>query len=586
MAPSLAHPTWRQVMETEPAAHNVSAEINYRFIARACVVLGLSGLIFGYDIGVISGALPIMSRRFGLTPVEEGLVVSLLAMGSTCGGLLAGLVCDRIGRKRTIHVQNLLFAIGTLTIVGARGVRVVMAGRFVLGFGAAFSAVASLAYLCEVAPLEIRGLVTSTYEMLVVTGILIAWVVDYLLTGRAEGWRYMFGGILLAIAAQALGVSRIPESPRWLLARGDVAGCKRALRHAFVSQGATDVAMRRLEEERLHANVADDAARELDAAKPPPASATRALVAPAAIAPATCESQVGGARASILPSLWLWRLPLGLGLVLGASMHFSGGVIVRNFAGEIFLHAGVGERRGGEFLLFLGLAKFFATAASISLVELTGRRPLLLSGIAAIAAGMAVLTWAFRQPPLGAGLAPLLGCACVIVGYSFSYGPLVWLLWAELFPTAQRGLMIGLASFLANLAMFVNNFLFPPLADALGSLAPVFAAYTALNVLALALFFCVLPETKGRPPEDIRENLRLRLTCAGLRAGLQTAALRSPPGPSGIKPAAELKAKLRGPPAGDEDGGSVRLSSVVVSVAAPAADGGGPVPAVDRLNTL
>ena len=159
-----------------PAAKPSSeaAEINYRFLVLACLVLGTSGLIFGYDIGVISGALPAITKRFALKPIDSGLVVGLLAIGSMFGGLFGGYVCDAIGRWRTVQLQNALFATGTLVIAYAESTAALMAGRFVLGLGSGFSAVASLAYLCEVSPLHIRGLVTSAFEMLVVTGTIPA----------------------------------------------------------------------------------------------------------------------------------------------------------------------------------------------------------------------------------------------------------------------------------------------------------------------------------------------------------------------------------------------------------------------------
>ncbi|KAG8457854.1 hypothetical protein KFE25_005123 [Diacronema lutheri] len=508
-------------LDIEAAAHDERADVNYRFLLQACAVLGLSGLIYGYDIGVISGALPVMSARFALTPVEEGLVVSLLAMGSACGGVLAGLVCDRVGRKRTVHVQNVLFAVGTLCIASAQVKSIVMFGRFVLGVGAAFSAVASLAYLCELAPLPIRGWVTSAYEVLVVTGILVAWVADYAFARREDGWRWMFGCILLAVITQTIGIFQMPESPRWLLARGDARASRRAIRRAFTSEGAADSAMRRLQQEELLARASDAAVLAADVAS---ASAARAPHWPLAASPtATSAAPAAGcarALAGFAKPLWLWRHSLSLGVLIGLCMHFSGGVTVLNFAGEIFLRAGIDAERGGQFLIYLGLVKFGVTFVSIGLVDTAGRRPLLLGGICSMAVGMAVLAWACRQPPSATSLLPLGGCVLVIVGYAFSYGPLAWLLWAELFPTAHRGEMIGLVSFLSNLCMFVNNFLFAPLGAALGSLAPVFAAYATANVAALLLLGYLLPETRGALAEGTRDELRRRFACAGIARAL------------------------------------------------------------------
>ena len=187
--------------------------------------------------------------------------------------------------------------------------------------------------------------------------------------------------------------------------------------------------------------------------------------------------------------------------------------MVRNYAGAIFQHAGVSAQRGGQFLMVLGGAKFGVTGLSIALVDVTGRRPLLLVGIACMAAGMGILAVVFALPPSEGSLLPLAGCALVIAGYAFSYGPLAWLLWAELFPTRHRGEMIGLSSFVANLCMFLNNLWFAPLAAALGSLAPLFGAYCASNLLALALFAWLLPETQGATAEEVRDAARARLGC-------------------------------------------------------------------------
>jgi len=402
-------------------------ELNYAFLGRACAVLGTSGLIFGYDIGVISGALPTMSARFGLSPIEKGLIVSGVALGATIGGVIAGYVCDWIGRKRTVHIQNVLFTSGTLTIVCAQSAQTIVFGRIVLGLGAAFSAVASLSYLCEVSPLEIRGWVTSTYELLVVTGILLAFVVDYSLAQTEGGWRWMFGAILVAVIGQTLGIYSMPDSPRWLLAKGDERGCRHALCSAYKGDAAVDLALSRLQDELLAAQAADGEQFKIgQVAVTSPRRTTKRLANLSLSENSQTSSRIEEGRTSprgastslptlpqlplsatavntgdadnfqskidrVLAPLLLWKLPLMLGSLIGLCMHFSGGVMVRNYAGEIFLLAGLSQQRASQFLVYLGLVKWVMTSVSIVLVDITGRRPLLFGGTSCMALGFLCL---------------------------------------------------------------------------------------------------------------------------------------------------------------------------------------------------
>lgn len=476
------------------------------FLLRACATLGLSGFIMGYDIGVISGALPLMRKRFDLGPLEEGLVVSFLAMGSTLGSFVGGLICDRIGRKRTVHLQNLHFAVGTVLICSAQHILAVYAGRIIVGMGAALSAVASLSYLCEIAPSQQRGLITSAYEMLIVIGILVAWSTDFVASSVPEGWRLMFGAILVVVTAQSLSILSLPESPRWLMCKGRGLEALQALRRVYSTDAAAESALAKLWVETAESKV--DSLQRHGHPLPPRGAAAPATQDVGSGNPVVTGASKATSAAEDLDGLENWSAALMLAVFIGAFMHLSGGVAVRNYVGEIFSQGGLDPQLAGEFLVGLGFVKVGCTGGAISLVDTVGRRPLMLVGVMLMAAGMAVLAMAFADLGLGP-VVTLTGCVGVISGYSLSYGPLAWLLWAEMFPTHVRGRMIGLASFCANGFMFLNNLVFEPLAATFGH-QTIFTTYACLNMVAFWVFFTFLAETKGIAPLAVRDHLEAR----------------------------------------------------------------------------
>lgn len=532
-----------------------SGDVNYAFLVRASVTLGLSGLIFGYSLGVITGALAQMREEFGLDDLEEGLVVSLLSLGATCGGLVGGAVCDRVGRRRTVHVQNLLFTAGTLLICTAQRVAAVYAGRFVVGLGAAFSAVASLAYLAEVSPPHVRGIVTSAYEMLIVTGIEAAWSVDLGFSSVRGGWRAMFTAVLLPVVVQTLGMCGLPESPRWLFVQGRTAESLRALRAAYTSDAAAERELTRIAAEAAEAGVVLAGAELSSARRMGLAAALGATdAAPAAAQPENAPSgklRIGGgtclhACADTLARVRQWLGPLALASLVSFFAGFSAGNVIRNYAEQVLVDAGASTEEAATALVWLGAVKIGLTALTISLVDVIGRRPLLLTGAALGAAGVGVLVVHFASmadagmtsgegegaladparssaPAQSPGvdlLVPIVGCGLVIGGYSLSYGPLAWVLFAELFPTELRGQLIGASAVLLNACIFGNMMMFEPLeASAGGTVA--FAVYGSLSVLALVLFCWLLPETRGSSPELIRAALGARALCRTRHAAPQ-----------------------------------------------------------------
>ena len=201
---------------------------NRSFLLKAALVVGGGGLIFGYDIGVISTTITAMKKDIPMDDISEGWVMGIMGVGAIVGALVAGPLCDVMGRWRTIQLQNALFCVGSIVTGCARGLDGLYVGRFIIGMASAVSSIADIPYLNEISPPSVRGQVTSAYELLTSLGVLLSFLVGWLCVGGAgsssnsisdngSGWRAAF---LLPVAlalAQSLGMLSLPESPQWLL---------------------------------------------------------------------------------------------------------------------------------------------------------------------------------------------------------------------------------------------------------------------------------------------------------------------------------------------------------------------------------
>jgi len=199
------------------------------FVIQLTITASLGGCLFGYDMGAISGTLPELASTFDLNDRQKELVVSILYVGGAIGGCIGGSLCDRIGRRTTIILTDIVFILGALLLYFASVYNHVVIGRFVVGIGVAVSGVADVSYLYECSPVEWRGSIVSVNEACISLGFLLAYVAGYVFTDGVEEWRVVFGvsGILAAI--QCIGMLLLPESPAWLTEKGHVEAANRAL---------------------------------------------------------------------------------------------------------------------------------------------------------------------------------------------------------------------------------------------------------------------------------------------------------------------------------------------------------------------
>ena len=445
-----------------------------RYTIAVALVACLGGLMFGYDIGVIADAKLGMRQEFGFSDFQVETVVSAVLAGSFLGAILAGGLCDRIGRRRTNIAGGALFVVGCIGCSLSDGFTTIVIFRVIMGMGVGFSSVAGPLYIAEIAAPWSRGGMVSLYQLAITFGILVAFLAGIPLgsLGAEIGWRVAFAlGALLGVALIA-GMLVMPSSPRWLVARGRLDDAKGVLHRTM---GSKEAAEKELEAIRIRL-VAETGQKLWTAIRERPA--------------------VQGALI----------LAIGLAFLQQA----SGINAIFYYAPEIFQEVKLGNDNTRKYLVAgLGLVNFLATFIAIFMVDRVGRRPLLLAGtalmiVAEVGVAVAALFLGSDSGTMsGAGLVIVLGLVFSIVAFAFSLGPLVWLVIAEIFPAGVRSKCIGVASAMN----WAGNYLI-----AEGSLSVVkfnpsiaFGIFAAFNLFTIFFVLWRMPETKGVELEKIEE---------------------------------------------------------------------------------
>jgi sugar porter (SP) family MFS transporter len=429
----------------------------------------LAELLFGYDIGIIGVALLSINETFSLDPTASGFVVSSLLLGATIGVGTAGRISDRIGRKRALLVTSVMFIVGGVLAALAPVVELLIAGRFVMGLGVGASAVVVTVYLVEVAPTQHRGKIGSLGQVMVVFGILLAYVVGYVLQ-PAGAWHLMLGASVIPSAILALGLLTMPESPRWLVAHDRTPDAIRTLRR--LGRGDT----------------AEAEAAELQRAHDLDAGTSRTMT-------------------SVLREMWAPRLRRNTlaAVVLATIVQLVGTNSILYYAPSALVSAGLDESAAVGANLGVGVANVVFTFIGLALVDRIPRRTLLTVGIVGMTAGMLFLAVVSLLAPSHSavgGWSTLAGMVVFQSSFAASWGLLVRVVVSELFPSSVRGTATGLVLVLNWLANFVVGQFFPVLLAASATLS--FTIFAVISLVALLFVRRGLPETgAGRTLEEI-----------------------------------------------------------------------------------
>ena len=437
-----------------------------RHVAISAGITALGGLLFGYDTGVVSGALLFLKKDFGgLSSFQEELVTSLLLVGAVVGALTAGRIADMLGRRLTVLTTAVVFVIGVLLAAFAPVFPVLLIARIIIGLAVGSASMVVPLYIGEIVPPRVRGGLVSLNQLAITSGILVSYLIDYGLSDSGN-WRLMFG--LAAIPAGLLFIGMLfqQESPHWLIRQGRDDEARQVLR-------------RLRDDSDIDAEVKE--VHEL-------------------------SQREGGYRDLISPRV---RPLVFVGVALAVFQQITGINTVIYYAPTLLQGAGLGNNAALLANVVNGAVNVGMTIVAVRLLDKVGRRPLLLSGTAGMAVGMVITACAFiGGSTLHGGLAYLAIAGLLIYTGSFAIGlgPVFWLLIAEIYPLKIRGAAMSVASMANWAANFVVTVSFLTLLNAIDGVG-VFFLFGFLTLVALAYFWRKVPETKGRSLQEIERDL-------------------------------------------------------------------------------
>jgi SP family sugar porter-like MFS transporter len=459
------------------------AEFNLAFLIRISIASALGGLLFGYDLLVISGAKQFYELYFGLdTALLQGWAVSSCIVGCIVGALNVGWATEKYGRVKLLMFSALLFFISAIGSAYAANFDQFIIYRLLGGIGMGMASTLSPMYIAEVAPAKLRGRFVSINQLTIVIGILLAQLVNYFIAGLhplaeglddvallaswhgQHGWKLMFAAEAIPALIFLIAMFFVPESPRWLLNQGNAKSAQRIISRI----GGIDYANKTITE--IATSIRNN-------------------------------QQQAGLFECLKPG---FRKIVTMAVIIAVFQQWCGINVIFNYASDIFRDAGY-QIDGTLFnLVIIGITNLAFTFVGMTLIDKIGRKPLMIVGGSGLLLCQLLIGLCYFTNTTGWYVFAL--ALLAIAFFAATLGPCAWVMISELFPNRIRGIGMSIAVLSLWLANFILSFTFPILREALGA-AGTFWIYAAICCTGIIYIKNSLPETKGKSLEQLEEEL-------------------------------------------------------------------------------
>lgn len=457
----------------------VSSPKSTLFLIAITLVATLGGLLFGFDMAVISGVLPFVKQQFSLSPAAEGWFVSSALVGCIIGVAFAGELSDRFGRKKLLMLSALLFLCSAIGTAGSIDYTLLILARMMGGMGVGVASIVAPLYISEIAPAAIRGRLVTCYQLAITAGILVAYLTNAGLLSLSltyqhqslgellnyiviqEVWRSMLGLGVIPSLLFLIGLCFVPESPRWLIYQGrEQEGINILTRISGSASAAADVFLLKKTPKQESGSYKELFAKEM-------------------------------------------RRPLLIGLLLPLFSQFSGINAIIYYGPRILNDAGINITNALAGQIIFGLANFLFTLIAVWKVDQMGRRPLYIIGSVGATISLFFTGWCFYSGATNS-IALVISIILFLACFAFSIGPLKFVIASEIFPTRIRGRAMGLSIMVMWIADTIVGQLTPLLLGSAGA-AVTFWFFASCCLVSFIVVCKMVPETKGKSLEEVQD---------------------------------------------------------------------------------